>query len=424
MADTAPPTAGAELSDELAGDAFVYAYPMVEAYAFFHRTMVETGYPLNRFQNIRSLADDTYTAHPTINNDTLHLMGWLDVAAEPVVVSVPDMDEGRYWILHVMDMGHYTSAMIGSRLRGTRGGAFMFASHGWDGPVPSSVTEVVRVDSDLVKLMGRIMATGPRDEVTAREHMDKWNVRTLSEYLGEKGPAPVERSYPDPARTNWLEIACFVLQHGSLAAQDAHWLDQLDGTGLQPGRTDFTAGQLDAAKRGKELGMRRIEELAPTLSDSRRLLGTRAALGDGDRDAFAVGTYLGQWGLPPVEAVYTMKAFDASGAPLDGSGGRSYRFRIPRPDVSEFWSLTVYASDNRLMAHNALNRHSRGDRTLHEDADGTFTIDLGPDSTGREDDPGFLPVPEKQFYVILRLYGPDEEMQRGDYRMPDLEPVG
>ena len=38
-------------------------------------------YPLNRFQNIRALADDSYTAHPTINNDTLHLMGWLDVAA-------------------------------------------------------------------------------------------------------------------------------------------------------------------------------------------------------------------------------------------------------------------------------------------------------------------------------------------------------
>ncbi|MCV5991429.1 DUF1254 domain-containing protein, partial [Escherichia coli] len=80
------------------------------AYKFFYHTAVENNYPLNRFQNIRALADDSYTAHPTINNDTLHLMGWLDVAAEPVIVSVPDMDEGRYWILHTMDMGHYTNA--------------------------------------------------------------------------------------------------------------------------------------------------------------------------------------------------------------------------------------------------------------------------------------------------------------------------
>ncbi|TOM87160.1 hypothetical protein CGH67_29720, partial [Vibrio parahaemolyticus] len=81
-----------------------------------------------------------------------------DVAAEPVIVSVPDMDEGRYWILHTMDMGHYTNAAFSSRTRGTKGGQFMFAAQDWQGEVPASVDEVVRVDSNLVKLMGRIMA--------------------------------------------------------------------------------------------------------------------------------------------------------------------------------------------------------------------------------------------------------------------------
>ncbi|MCK8658367.1 MULTISPECIES: DUF1214 domain-containing protein [Pseudomonas] len=35
---------------------------------------------------------------------------------------------------------------------------------------------------------------------------------------------------------------------------------------------------------------------------------------------------------------------------------------LKAPDVSQFWSFTVYASKNRLMAHNELNRHCRGDR--------------------------------------------------------------
>lgn len=84
------------ISDKNAQDAFIYGYSIDEAYKFFYETAVKTDTPLNRFQNIRHIADDTYTAHPTINNDTLHLMGWLDVAAEPVIVSVPDMDKGRY----------------------------------------------------------------------------------------------------------------------------------------------------------------------------------------------------------------------------------------------------------------------------------------------------------------------------------------
>lgn len=108
------------ITDELAADAYVYAYSMDEAYRFLYETTIKPGIPFNEFQMIRDLADDTYTAHPTINNDTLHLQGWFDVAVEPVVVTVPDFDEGRYWILHTMDLGHYTTAMIGSRTAARR----------------------------------------------------------------------------------------------------------------------------------------------------------------------------------------------------------------------------------------------------------------------------------------------------------------
>ena len=43
----------------------------------------------------------------------------------------------------------------------------MFAARSWKGKVPDSVTEVIRVDSDIIKLMGRIMATSPEDEKIA-----------------------------------------------------------------------------------------------------------------------------------------------------------------------------------------------------------------------------------------------------------------
>ncbi|MCH1925712.1 hypothetical protein L9G74_18650 [Shewanella sp. C32] len=67
------------IPDKLAQDAYIYGYSIDEAYKFFYETAVETDTPLNRFQNIRHIADDSYAAHVTINNDTLHLMGWLGV---------------------------------------------------------------------------------------------------------------------------------------------------------------------------------------------------------------------------------------------------------------------------------------------------------------------------------------------------------
>lgn len=411
----------AQIPDKLAEDAYIYGYSIDEAYKFFYETAVKTHTPLNRFQNIRHLADDTYTDHPTINNDTLHLQGWLDVAAEPVIISVPEMDKGRYWILHTMDMGHYTTSMIGSRTRETKGGHFMFAAQDWKGEVPGSVTEVIRVDSNLVKLMGRIMATDAEDQKTALKYMDDWNVRTLSAYLGEPGPKAKERTYLDPAKTNWLQRVNFVLCDGTMGNADKKWLDQYKTVGLAPCKKDFTKEQLAAAKKGEALGLKHIKDLAPQLTTSGKSLGTREQLGDGPRDLFAVGTYVGQWGLPPDESVYLKEGTASDGKNINGANGKSYRITFKAPDVSQFWSFTVYASDNRFMAHNAINRHSRGDRTLKPDADGNYTIELS--AKGDESNPNFLPIPEKDAYIVMRLYGPSKEVQAGSYKFPAIEVV-
>ena len=407
---------------ELAKDAYIYGYSIDEAYKFFYHTAVENDYPLNRFQNIRGLADDTYTAHPTINNDTLHLMGWLDVAAEPVIVSVPDMDEGRYWILHTMDMGHYTNAAFSSRTRGTEGGQFMFAAQDWQGEVPDSVDEVVRVDSNLVKLMGRIMALGGDDTQIALDYMDQWTIRTLSEYLGQNGPKPVERQYPDPQNTTWLERVNFALCDGTMGEADKQWLEKYQSIGVEPCKTDFTAEQLKLAKQGEEAGMKHLIELAPKMTDARLFLGTRESLGNTPRDIFAEGTYLGQWGLPPIEASYRKTDFDGNGQKLDGSK-HDYVMRFKAPNVSEFWSVTIYGNDDRLMAKNDLNRHSRGDRTMKADKDGYYTIYMSSDAKGKAGDANFLPIPEKPFYAIMRFYGADEGIQSGEYQMPEIKVV-
>ncbi len=405
---------------EVAKNAYIYAYSVDEAYKFFYHTAVKQDYPLNQFSNIRHIADDSYTDHVTINNDTLHLMGWLDVAAEPVIVSVPNMDEGRYWILHTMDMGHYTNAMIGSRTRGTEGGQFMFAPQSWNGEVPASVDEVIRVDSNLVKLMGRIMAVGQEDEKVAQNYMDQWTIRTLSAYLGQKGPKPVQRTYPDLDNTSWLERVNFLLCDGSMAEADKQWVEQYKEIGIEACKYDFTDKQLKLAEVGQKLAVQRLAELAPQMTDARKLLGTRETLGDGSRELFAEGTYLGQWGLPPVEASYRKADFDAKGEKLDGTKGE-YVMRFKAPNVSEFWSVTVYSNDDRLMAHNSLNRHSRGDRTLKADKDGYYTIKMS--TNGQVNDADFLPVPNKPFYLIMRYYGADEAIQSGEYQMPEVVKV-
>lgn len=280
---------------------------------------------------------------------------------------------------------------------------------------------MIRSDSHLIKVMGRIMTTGDDDLALARNLQDQWTLQTLSSLTGEPSPEPVRREFPNPESTTWLERVNFVLADGSMAATDAQWLTPLGEVGLAPGKADFTQEQVDAAARGQRLGMKHIRDLAPTITNSERLLGTREDLQHERRDVFAEGTFLGQWGLPPIESVYLKAETGSDGKPINGLHGKTYRARFLPPDVSEFWSVTVYGDDNRLMAHNSLNRHSRGDRTLTPDADGYYTIELSAGVDANRDNPNFLPIPEKDSYLILRLYGPSRAVQDGDYAMPVFE---
>jgi len=331
--------------------AYLYAFGMDRAYQHLYETMVKPDYPANRFQIIRHLADDKYTAHPTINNDTLHLMGWLDVAAEPVIVSVPDHDDGRYWVLHTMDMGHYTTCLFGKRTRGPKGGRF----------VP-------------------------------------------------------------PAGNSWLERVNFVLADGTMATADAHWLEGLEASGLGAGKLDFTAEQLAAAEISEKHGLARLKEVLPTLTNASKSLGTREKLGNGDRTLFAAGTYVGQWGAPPVEASYVQMVKDQNGDILNGANDYSVTFTPPK--VSPFWSVTAYGSRTMLMIANDLNRHSRGDRHVKLHPDGTVTLRLSHETTGMAEDTNFLPVPNEDFYLVLRMYGGDEDIQAGKFPVPVVQKVG
>ncbi|ELH8606420.1 DUF1214 domain-containing protein [Cronobacter dublinensis] len=56
------------------------------------------------------------------------------------------------------------------------------------------------------------------------------------------------------------------------------------------------------------------------------------------------------------------------------------------------------------MAHNEINRHSRGDRSLKPDTDSLFMIDLS--AKGDISKPNWLTIIEKNAYIIIRLYSP------------------
>jgi hypothetical protein len=85
--------------------------------------------------------------------------------------------------------------------------------------------------------------------------------------------------------------------------------------------------------------------------------------------------------------------------------------------------LYAYSSNTKLMIANDLNRHSRGDRHVKLNADGTVTLRQSSDTKGKAEDTNFLPVPNENFYMLFRMYGGDEQIQAGKFPVPVVQKV-
>jgi hypothetical protein len=113
--------------------------------------------------------------------------------------------------------------------------------------------------------------------------------------------------------------------------------------------------------------------------------------------------------IPGVGSQYALTEHDSRGEYLDGA--RHYHLTIP-PDVpaKDFWSVVVYDPQTRseLQTGQAFPSRNSTRDPLARNADGSITLTFGP--TAPDDHPGnwIETVSGKNWFAILRLYGPLE----------------
>jgi hypothetical protein len=138
--------------------------------------------------------------------------------------------------------------------------------------------------------------------------------------------------------------------------------------------------------------------------------------------ALVAGPYLG--GNGEREAMYPVRYTDADGQTLNGAN--KYVVKLDRePPVGAFWSLTMYNASDKMLVENPINRFKVGTDTkgLTKAADGSITIPIQAERPSGEATANWLPAPKGDFYVILRMYQPNDEILSGKYQMPQLRKV-
>ena len=439
----------------IAEEAYVYAYPMLLGYAFFHRQILGPDTPekqaVNRFTHFRTLSSPTLNnTIPWINTDTLYSAAWLDLRAEPKVLTTPPFEPHRFQDIQANDW--FTMAMVtrGTRDRGNGAAVYLFAGPDWRGDTPPGVDEVIVSEGWMVKLFARVVVEAPGDEPAIHALQDRYRIERLSAFLGRPAPQPApaadfpapkpegfrERAYYEQPTPDFIGTFNFLMTLARVHPDDAALFQRFARIGVAPG-APFAADALSAdataaLQRGIDAGLGKIMARLARLDEpvngwiyALDLRGGRDVLA-GDFDAHlrrAVAARFAIWGPPAEECVYMSAEVDAAGRILDGSS-RAYRLCLDgAPPAKGFWSFTVYDAASRLLAPHPSGRYKLGDRDrdLVRAEDGSLTLYFQNDEPRNAPRTNWLPVPRAPFQVVARLYWPDRDLLEKRYIPPGLQ---
>jgi len=431
---------------QLAEEAYIFAYSMLENYKTMHAQAVNEnlptfGAPFNQFSHRRELLDPTFTEVVAPNNDTLYSMAWLDLGTEPVVLSLPAFPDERYYVIQIVDMYAFNMEYIGARATGYEPGRYLFAGLDWDGPIPDGIDGVRRTEGRYLFLLSRIAAKGVEDVPAVNALQDQYRLTPLSAYLGqpspESAPTPKFPAY-DPERAASIEFINyfnFLLGQIKPGPDERPLLEKWARIGVQPGKTFDPATLAPDVRKAVVEGVAAAHEKikAESLKVGRNInnwtliaegFGYRSMVGGKDLMR-AAANMIGIYGNNPEEAYNFSGAKDSAGDTLDGSKhDYVFHFKTP-PPVQAFWSVTMYKLPEILLVANPIKRYSIGDRTpgFNTNEDGSMTIYIQHESPGPDKESNWLPAPDGPFVLALRIYWPEQNIIDGKWQPSALEKV-
>ncbi|HEX4586454.1 MAG TPA: DUF1254 domain-containing protein [Mycobacterium sp.] len=444
---SSPPPSPAAVTPEaaraIAKEAYIYGFPMVDNYRiqysyFVNKQDAEYKGGWNEIHSAARVYTPADKAIQTPNSDTPYSMLGADLRTEPLVLTVPPIEQDRYYSLQFVDGYTYNFAYVGSRTTGNGGGKYLLAGPNWKGNKPEGINEVIQSDTDLASVIYRTQLFGPSDIDSVKKIQAGYQLQPLSVYLNQPPPAPAPpidfvppvTSEQERTSPQFFRILNFALRFAPTLPTDKDLRDRFATIGVAPDgsfdadklspdmRTAIEGGMADA---WAELDKLKKDKVDTGQVGSAQFFGTAEDL-KGNYLYRMAGAVFGIYGNTAAEALYPSSTEDSAGAPLTGANNYTYHFAKGQlPPVNAFWSLTMYEMPQSLLVANPMNRYLINSAMLPSlvpDSDGGYTFYIQNESPGIDKESNWLPAPTGPFTVVLRLYWPKPDALNGVWKAP------
>jgi hypothetical protein len=361
---------------------------------------------------------------------------WMDLRAEPMVLSVPAVEKKRYYSVQLVDGNTYNYGYIGSRATGNAPGSYMVVGPTWEGEAPKGIDKVFRSSTDFTLAIFRTQLFDAADIDNVKKVQAGYTAEPLHSFLGTAAPPPAPGvDFPkidkDLVKSNFFEYLDFALQFAPAAENEKEIRAKLAKIGVGQYKSfkfsDLPLGHRLEIGLGMKEGAKTVaKEIAAGAKDINgwkigSWFGDQAFY-DGDWLKRAAGAQGGIYGNDSIEATYPLTRVDQDGKPLDGSAA-NYTLTFATgelPPVNAFWSVTMYDGKTQLLIKNPIDRYLINSPMLPElktNEDGSLTLYIQNKSPGADKESNWLPAPDGPIYLVMRLYWPNT-------KAPSILPAG
>lgn len=376
----------------IAKEAYVYGYPMVKNYSVMYASAVDNQNPnykkpFNEFYMSAKVDTPVDMVKESVTNDTPLGSVWLDLRREPVVLTVPEVEQGRYYSVQLTDLYSYNFDYIGTRTDGNKAGKFIIAGPGWTGEKPEGIDRIITSDTQFVYGLVRIQLMNADDVANIEKLQSGFMIQPLSEFAGTQAPAevaPVKFPDYDEAKistTDFFSYMNFIMQFAKEPKEEADLLKRFAKVGIIPGKSfkledknakkpyqsgiDGAIADLDAAQKGD-------------LIKSSEMHGTRAILKNNYMNR-AYGSIVDLYGASSVEILSVTYKLDSEFKLLNGANQYAIRFEKDKlPPTDAFWSLTLYEAKEKGLVENPVKRYyinsTMVSKMVADPVDGSVTV--------------------------------------------------
>src|SRR6266446_1113993 len=231
---------------DIAEAGFIYGLPIVMNYAVMYeyagdRNSGQFKAPFNQIKNEARVYTYKDTSIITPNSDTPYSFLWMDLRAEPMVLSVPAVEKSRYYAVQLEDGNTYNYGYIGSRATGAEAGDYMVVGPDWNGTPPPGIKKVFRSTTQFSVAGYRTQLFGPDDMPNVEKVQAGYKAQPLSAYL--KQPVTVGATTIDfpkidkeMVKTNFFEYLDFALQFAPAEPNEKKIRAKLARIGVGPGK--------------------------------------------------------------------------------------------------------------------------------------------------------------------------------------------